>query len=236
MTPNNASKSSNFRIARDIEVFPGENKIHVGGEVKKVEPRVMKVLVFLVSNKGRVVSREEILKEIWEDVIVNDEAVTQSIYQLRKVLSHGKGDKKYIETIPKKGYRFVATEENPELARKKISFRISLSKETFLRPRVAFPMLALAGLFIFFKVLTFGSSAEQSPIEFKRQVQFAMIDDQLIPLDSLQGDYPFKDSVSIRLSTHQHPDSLEIDMEELGRILSAFNPDSLGFVLGEESD
>ncbi len=236
MTLNNASKSSNFRIGRDVEVFPGENKINVAGEARKVEPRVMRVLMFLVRNKGRVVSREEILKEIWEDVIVNDEAITQSIYQLRKALSDGKGSKKYIETIPKKGYRFLDRQENPELARKRISFRISLSKEMLLRPGVVFPMLVLAGLFILFKVLMPVNTVEQAAIKPTRQVQFAMIDDQVIPLDELQGDYHFKDSVSIRLTTYQHPDSLDIDMEELGRILSVFNVDSLGVVLGNKLD
>lgn len=236
MTPNKPNKSSSFRIAPDVEVFPGEHKIIVAGELKKIEPRVMKVLVYLVRNKGKVVSREEILKEIWEDVIVNDEAVTQSIYQLRKVLGNRRGDKKYIETIPKKGYRFLDAKDSLERTRKKISFRISLSKETLLRPKVAFPILLLVGLFILSKVLISGNTFDKPPIETTRQVQFAMIDDQVIPLDSLQGDYHFKDSVSIRLTTHQNLDSLVIDMEELGRILSTLNMDSLGAVLGNKLD
>ncbi len=238
MTHSNLDPAANFRIDNSVEVFPGENKIVVAGELKKVEPRLMKVLLFLVRNKGRVVSREKILKEIWEDVIVNDEAVTQSIYQLRKVLSNGSGDKKYIETIPKKGYRFLDANDTLELPRKKISFRISLSKETFLRLRVALPMLMLVGLIILSKVLMPGNTVEveQPLIESTRQVQFAMIDDRVIPLDSLRGDYHFKDSVSIRLTTHQNLDSLDIDMQELGRILSGINVDSLGAVLGNKLD
>src|SRR5689334_16184840 len=72
------------------------------GDESRIEQRLMKVLTMLVANPGKLVSREHIVREIWNDYGGADEAVTQAVSFLRKIL-HDK-DKKIIETIPKKGY------------------------------------------------------------------------------------------------------------------------------------
>jgi len=87
------------------------------GQEKRIEAKVMSLLVLLASNAGEVVTRKEILAGVWPDVIVGEEIIAQIIYSLRNALGDDAKRPKYIETIPKKGYRFIAEvslfEENP---------------------------------------------------------------------------------------------------------------------------
>lgn len=83
---------------------PATNELRQGDRVVRLEPKPMDVLMRLAAHPGEVVSREELLADIWPGVIVVDEALTQSIARLRRAL--GEGD--YIETIAKRGYRLTA--------------------------------------------------------------------------------------------------------------------------------
>ena len=74
----------------------------------KLEPRLMKVLVLLANSGGQLVSREEILQSVWPDVTVGDEALTQAVSALRKHLLDSSRAPRYIQTVPKKGYRLLA--------------------------------------------------------------------------------------------------------------------------------
>ncbi|NNF00668.1 MAG: hypothetical protein HKN25_16755 [Pyrinomonadaceae bacterium] len=74
------------------------------------------ILQFLLTNRGRIVKKEEFLETLWEGSYVEEANLTQHIYMLRKALKQNGGENVYIETIPKNGYRFVA--EVKELADK----------------------------------------------------------------------------------------------------------------------
>jgi len=73
----------------------------------RIEPRLMHLLCILSENEGKVVSREFLIKEIWNDYGGADEGLTQAISFLRKVI--GDQHKEIIETVPKKGYILHAT-------------------------------------------------------------------------------------------------------------------------------
>lgn len=68
----------------------------------RLEPRLMDVLCFLAANENQLVTREKLIKEIWNDYGGADEALNQAVSFLRKLLVDR--EKKIIETIPKKGY------------------------------------------------------------------------------------------------------------------------------------
>jgi pimeloyl-ACP methyl ester carboxylesterase/DNA-binding winged helix-turn-helix (wHTH) protein/class 3 adenylate cyclase len=70
-------------------------------------PKVFDTLLLLVENGGRVLSKERMLKEIWEDSFVEENNLAQNISYLRRILGETK-DVKFIETVPKFGYRFIA--------------------------------------------------------------------------------------------------------------------------------
>ncbi len=97
----------------DWRVEPQLNRIVRGEEIVRIDPRNMKVLQLLASQPGHVFSQAEIEQAVWEDVIVTSNSVYQSIAQLRRALGDGKDNPRYIETIPRRGYRTVAKVEVP---------------------------------------------------------------------------------------------------------------------------
>jgi TolB-like protein/DNA-binding winged helix-turn-helix (wHTH) protein len=81
------------------------------GEIR-VEPRVMDVLVLMVSHAGEVVTREEFIKNVWNGTFVTDEVLSRCIYRLRQTLGDDSRNPRYIETVSKRGYRLIAPVEN----------------------------------------------------------------------------------------------------------------------------
>ncbi|HEX8139606.1 MAG TPA: alpha/beta fold hydrolase [Pyrinomonadaceae bacterium] len=71
-------------------------------------PKVFDTLLVLVENSGHVVSKEELIQKVWPDSFVEENNLAQNISILRKALGEGASGLKFIETVPKRGYRFVA--------------------------------------------------------------------------------------------------------------------------------
>jgi pimeloyl-ACP methyl ester carboxylesterase/DNA-binding winged helix-turn-helix (wHTH) protein len=69
-------------------------------------PKAFDLLLFLVENSGHTLEKEELMKQVWPDSFVEENNLAQNISTLRKVL--GEGGSRFIETVPKRGYRFVA--------------------------------------------------------------------------------------------------------------------------------
>jgi len=119
-----------------------------GANETRLEPRLMLLLCLLTQNEGKVVSREFLIKEIWNDYGGADEGLTQAISFLRKVIGDQK--KEIIETVPKKGYILHATisrninEETVEIEK---------TKRTFYKYFIALFVLVvlISGYFIFQK-------------------------------------------------------------------------------------
>jgi transcriptional activator of cad operon len=74
-----------------------------------LEPRLVNLLRFLASHTGTVFGRDSLINEVWDGAEVTDQVVTQSIFELRKILKDGRNDAAdYIVTVPKRGYKLVA--------------------------------------------------------------------------------------------------------------------------------
>jgi DNA-binding winged helix-turn-helix (wHTH) protein len=78
------------------------------GHPLPLTPKVFEVLRVLVLNSGHLVEKERLLKEVWPDSFVEEGALNRSVSVLRKALGEGPQAERYIETVPKRGYRFVA--------------------------------------------------------------------------------------------------------------------------------
>lgn len=92
----------------DRLVQPQLNRIRgPRGEVH-VEPKVMAVLLCLAENAGEVVSRNALYDAVWGKAVVSDQALTNCISELRQALGDDRADPRYIETVPKLGYRLLA--------------------------------------------------------------------------------------------------------------------------------
>ena len=77
------------------------------GDPVPLTPKAFETLLILVSKRGRVVRKEELLNSVWPDTFVEEATLAQNVFTLRKALGEDESCK-YIETVPKRGYRFVA--------------------------------------------------------------------------------------------------------------------------------
>jgi len=78
------------------------------GKAVQLSPKVFETLAFLVENRGHVLEKDELIKRLWPDTFVEESSLAQNIFQLRRALNGGGSSRKYIETVPKRGYRFSA--------------------------------------------------------------------------------------------------------------------------------
>jgi TolB-like protein/DNA-binding winged helix-turn-helix (wHTH) protein len=92
----------------DLRVDPALDEICKDGSTIKVEPRTMRLLVVLAEHAGQVVSVEELLAEVWKDVIVGPDSVYQAVAGLRRVLGDDPKAPMYIANVMRRGYRLVA--------------------------------------------------------------------------------------------------------------------------------
>ena len=92
----------------DWTVEPDLNELSAQGRTVKLEPKAMAVLLHLASRSGQVVTRDELLSQVWPGVVVGDDSLTQVIIKLRKALGDDPDRPSYIQTVTKKGYRLVA--------------------------------------------------------------------------------------------------------------------------------
>jgi DNA-binding winged helix-turn-helix (wHTH) protein len=78
------------------------------GEAVPLTPKAFDLLLALVERHGHLLEKDELLKKVWPDMFVEEANLASNISQLRKALGGGANAERYIETIPKCGYRFVA--------------------------------------------------------------------------------------------------------------------------------
>lgn len=87
----------------------GEGVLTRGGKSLPLTPKAFEILLALVENHGQIVSRETMMWRVWNDCYVEENCLTKNISTLRKVLGEDKkGAARFIETVPRRGYRFVA--------------------------------------------------------------------------------------------------------------------------------
>jgi len=87
---------------------PEANELRRGGEVQRLEPKAMAVLMLLADRPGRLLTREDLFARAWPGLVVGDEALTQCIIKLRRALGDDARAASYIETVSKRGYRLIA--------------------------------------------------------------------------------------------------------------------------------
>jgi TolB-like protein/DNA-binding winged helix-turn-helix (wHTH) protein/Tfp pilus assembly protein PilF len=91
-----------------FQVDTAEHCLLRDGKPVPLTPKVFDLLKVLVENNGRLVEKDELLKEVWPDSFVEEGNLNRNVSILRKVLGEDVSGGPYIETIPKRGYRFVA--------------------------------------------------------------------------------------------------------------------------------
>jgi len=101
-----AGKSFVFRFG-DVEVREREFSLVKAGEVSPVEPKAFRVLLMLLRNPQKLISKEELLNAVWGDMAVSENSLARSIALLRRLLGDESRHPHYIETVATVGYRLV---------------------------------------------------------------------------------------------------------------------------------
>ncbi len=78
------------------------------GEPVALTRKAFELLLILIEARGRVVEKDELIEKLWPDNFVEESNLTQYVYLLRKTFGEGNAKRLYIETIPKRGYKFIA--------------------------------------------------------------------------------------------------------------------------------
>ncbi len=79
-----------------------------GDAIVRLEPRSWDVLLYLVRNPGKLVSKQELVDEVWRGAVVSDAAVSQAMLRVRAAVGDSSKQPSYVETVPRKGYRLIA--------------------------------------------------------------------------------------------------------------------------------
>ena len=101
-------KNSTVYQFDNVRVDCRDFRVSKNGELRHITPRAFEVLLYLVENAGRVVGKQELFDEVWKENFVTDNALTRMIKEVRQVIGDEADAPRYIETVPKRGYRFIA--------------------------------------------------------------------------------------------------------------------------------
>ena len=109
------------------------------GEPTAITPKTLDLLLLLVRHRERVISKRELMQELWQDTAVEEANLMQQVFVLRKLLGEGQAGGAYIETVPRRGYRFAAQavevrEESPPARSTDVATETSAAPAEQARP------------------------------------------------------------------------------------------------------
>ena len=120
---------------------PAEHRLSAAGKPIALTPKVFDTLVLLVERAGHVVSKDELMKELWPRGYVDDSNLTKHIWLIRRALGESEKESRLIETVPKLGYRFIAPVSTAEDPPPPLP-AATPAAETARRPAIAPPAIA----------------------------------------------------------------------------------------------
>lgn len=95
------------------------------GRLVETPPKILDLLAVLLEENGRVVEKADILRRVWPDTHVEETGLARNVSQLRKTL--GDDDERFIQTIPKRGYRFASLDPSLPLADRRLRFALPIA-------------------------------------------------------------------------------------------------------------
>mgnify|MGYP000502873253 CR=1 FL=1 len=94
---------------------PAERLLIRGDQALSLTPKALDTLIVLIENSRHIVTQEELMNRVWPDIYVEEPNLAQHISMLRKVLGEREDGGQFIETVPKRGYRFVVAVKKTKL-------------------------------------------------------------------------------------------------------------------------
>jgi TolB-like protein len=118
----------NFRFA-DFEIDVARQEVRRAGATAHVEPQVFDLLVHLIRNRDRIVSKDELFEAIWQGRIVSEATLSSRISAARRALGDSGNDQSFIRTLHKRGFRFVGDVEDDSSAPAANAIEIGVAQE-----------------------------------------------------------------------------------------------------------
>jgi tetratricopeptide (TPR) repeat protein/DNA-binding winged helix-turn-helix (wHTH) protein len=106
----NPSSKQIFRFG-DVEVDRSQGCVRRGGEELHLRQQTFQVMIYLLENRERLVTKEELLENIWKETAVTDDALVQCVGDIRRAIGDDSRRPHFIKTLPKVGYRFISPVE-----------------------------------------------------------------------------------------------------------------------------
>src|SRR5262249_41701018 len=104
-----------FRFA-EFEIDLEQQELRRSGQVIAIEPQVFDLLVYLVGNRHRIVSKDELIEAVWQGRIISDAALSSRVSAARRAIGDNGEDQRLIRTLHKRGFRFVGAIEDDDAA------------------------------------------------------------------------------------------------------------------------
>jgi DNA-binding winged helix-turn-helix (wHTH) protein len=137
-------KAKDFYVFGNFRIDLAERSLMRTDAPIPLTPKVFDTLLVLVENAGRTVEKEEIIQRVWQERFVQENNLTFNIKMLRKALGDDAGAPRFIATVPRRGYRFIALVEKisvPEVT-------IAPVNSSNIRPGRRFGWFAIAAVFL----------------------------------------------------------------------------------------
>src|SRR4051812_13958342 len=104
-------QNSSAFLFDDFRIEPTTFRVFKADNTIQLEPKALRLLIFLIENRGRLIEKEELLDKIWNGTHVSENALVREVGKLRKTLGDDPKVPKYIQTVHTRGYRFIAEVE-----------------------------------------------------------------------------------------------------------------------------
>jgi|GEM_PF-1768794 len=143
--------------------------IECNGNVEKIDHKVMQLLWYLANHPSQTLTRDQLLDAVWKDQVVADDVLSVAVSSLRKILGDNTKEPKYIKTIPRKGYMFIAS-VSPVINKKVETYS---KKQSNNQHKV---LWLIAGILIFISIYAtqfFGN--KNNPIKHNDNVSIAVL-------------------------------------------------------------
>jgi DNA-binding winged helix-turn-helix (wHTH) protein/Tfp pilus assembly protein PilF/TolB-like protein len=130
---------------RDFLLEPDERRLSEAGRSIALTPKVFDTLVLLVERSGHVVGKDELMRRLWPRGFVDESNLTKHIWLIRRALGEDDQASRFIETVPKVGYRFVAPVTTTESIEVPVSAPLASAPPAPAGPRVEAPLVDIGG-------------------------------------------------------------------------------------------
>lgn len=172
-------------MAGDIEIRPLSNLVIVNGEERYLRQQTMQVLAYLLERRGELVSKESLIKAIWNDTAVTDDAMVQCVVEIRKALGDDPRKPRFVRTVPKGGYSFIGP-VTPVLEEPAPSATVEVIQASESSRRVPRWALASAAVVVASLVAVFAWRGSAASIEWPTEPGKLRV--IVLPFDNTSGD------------------------------------------------